>query len=563
VTFLLLADLASAGPYAVVVGTDTPPPGRTALRYARTDAEAVRDALVDVGGFDVARIDLLLDPTPDEVLAAIAGTPNDADTFLLYFSGHADTDGLFPAGRRLSIHDLKEALDDVPAQVRIGIVDSCHGGGWTGTKGVTPVAPFEVPSLASAGTAYIAASSGAEDAHELEALGGSVFTHHWVAGLRGAADADADAVITLGESFDWARSRTIRDSTVLAGRTQHPSFHLDVRGRQDVVPADLRGTRSAVSVAWDHGQVAIHALDTGIHVADLRDDRQPVSLVLPPGPYVARRTTGGRVDVAEFVVQAGTASSVSPDRFVRLAEPGAIAMKGDELAEVHRMSPSSGSPLGHVAVGSWVGPSTTGDLERRVQIRMGFAFGITDRVSLAVPGLGVRIGRPEALETLLFAGFYDGGPSIGWQSGGEPFFGLYGDLGGGIDLRRRLSPTVGMLSSAWAMSPAVIATDDRSFGALRHGAGVGAEIHLGPGATLRPSAGGEQTLGDARTVELVVGGSLRRGVRPLPLLQLQISKGMWLDLDYALRFDSDDLARPVQESWLGITTTFDSLAGRE
>jgi hypothetical protein len=166
------------------------------------------------------------------------------------------------------------------------------------------------------------------------------------------------------------------------------------------------------------------------------------------------------------------------------------------------------------------------------------------------------------VETLLFVGYYDGGPSFGFAHG-QTTFGLYGDLGGGVDVRRQLSPTVGMLSSAWAMSPTVIATDQRSTGALRYGCGLGAEVHLGPRATLRPSAGGEYTLGDGGGTEVVIGGSLRRGVRPLPLLQLEVNDGLWIDLDYAIRFDADAFDRPVQESWLGVTTTFESLKPRE
>ncbi|MEQ1503309.1 MAG: caspase family protein [Myxococcota bacterium] len=549
IALLLLAD-ATAAPYAVVVGTDTPPPGRPPLRYAEADAEAVRDVLIDVGGFDADRVALLRDPTPDALLAAIADSP-DADTFLLYYSGHADTEALFPGGRPLSILALKQALDAVPAQVRIGVVDACQGGGWTGAKGPTAVAPFAVPSLASAGTAYLAASSGAEDAHELEVLGGSVFSHH-----RGAADTDADGLITLGESFDWARARTIHDSTVLAGTTQHPSFHLDVRGRQDVVLADLRGARSAVELRWDRGALAVYALDTGVHVADLPEDRQPASLVLPPGRYVARRSAAGEVDVAEFVVQAGVPEAVDPDRFVRL-DPGLVAMKGDGSAAIDQLSPARGGWLVHAGVGSEVAPDPTGTLDRYMRVRTGLVYGITDRVSVSFPfGAGLRLGRPDGFELLVTGGFRDGGVGFGYAAPGGLTLGIYGDLGGGVDVRRPLSPMVGLVASGWTESSTSLSTALVEVLPPRLGAALGPEIHLGPKATFRPSVGAEQRLGPDGGTGVTFGGALRRGSRPLPLVQFQLAEHAWLDLDYAVQLDLDRLDQPTQVGFVGVTATW-------
>ena len=54
--------------------------------------------------------------------------------------------------------------------------------------------------------------AGLEEAHESELLRSSFFTHHWIAGLRGAADRDADGLVTLGEAFDYAKGLTVRDS---------------------------------------------------------------------------------------------------------------------------------------------------------------------------------------------------------------------------------------------------------------------------------------------------------------------------------------------------------------
>lgn len=547
--FTLLPALAAAAPYAVVIGTDTPPPGRVALRYAASDARAVQDVLLDVGGFTPADVVLLVDPTPEEVLAAIAAAPPDLDQFLLYYSGHADDSALYPSGRRLPIAELKLALDDVDADLRLGVVDACRGGGWTGAKGVTAVEPFEV-SLASSGTAYVAASSGAEDAHELEVLGGSIFTHHWTSGLRGAADTDMDAVVTLGESFDWARSHTVRDSALLTGKPQHPSFHLDVHGRSDLVLSDLRGARSSVSLFWGEGEVEVFALDSGVHVADL--DRPPSVLVLPPGRYAARRTHEDRVvDAAEFVVAAGAPTTIEPEDFVRLAPVGLVAQKGDELAPIHRMSPYAGRFADQISIGSWVGESEDG-LARHFLFRSALQVGLTDRLALSFPnpGLAYAFGAPGRLEVLAFGGFYEGGLEL-VNADDRVIVGLIGGLGGGLDLRAPVSERAALVGSSWASSDSELFHGGDFFGPLRVGFGIGAEVHVGPAVTLRPGVGVEQELGSDPGTVPRLGGALRRGVRQLPLLQVAVSSSLSLDFDLGFAFD--ETGGTVQETLIGIS----------
>jgi hypothetical protein len=553
-TALLFPVLAAAGPYAIVVGAEVPPPGRATLRYAASDARAVRDVLVEVGGHAEDEVLLLVDPTPDELLAALASVPPELDRFLLYYSGHADDGALYPHGRRLPVGQLKASLDAVQASVRIGVVDSCRGGGWTGAKGVSPAEPFEI-TLGGEGTAYLAASSGAEDAHELEVLGGSIFTHHWTAGLRGAADADGDGLVTLGESFDWAQGHTVRDSALLAGQPQHPSFHLDVHGRGDLVLADLRGSRSAVTLRWGAGEIELFALDTGVHVADL--EVQPAVLVLAPGRYAARRLTERGVEAAEFVVEAGVQGNVSPEDFVALGSAGLVAHKGDELAPIHRTTPYAGRFMNQLAFGSWVGPEGDGQLSRHLLFRGALQVGLTDRLSVSfpVPGLSLSLGKPQGLEVLLFGGFYEGGLGMLSPDGGRSQFGLYGYLGGGFDQRRLFSERVSLLTSSWAGAPTTLVPRGQDTGHVTFGTGFGLELHLAPRLTLRPSVGGEMLFEDDGRIVYTLGSSLRRGVRELPLLQVDLGDTVALEADFGLAFDPDRPGAPVQETWIGLSTS--------
>ena len=60
---------------------------------------------------------------------------------------------------------------------------------------------FALPVDDVRGTAFIASTAVGEAAQESQALGGSFFTHHLETGLRGAADADGDGLVTLGRGL--------------------------------------------------------------------------------------------------------------------------------------------------------------------------------------------------------------------------------------------------------------------------------------------------------------------------------------------------------------------------
>src|SRR5262245_150561 len=122
---------------AVVVGANEAAPGRKRLRYAHADARATAAVLRDIAGFD--RVDVLLDPSPREILAtldrALRGTAAESESLLVfYYSGHADGRALYPAGKLLPLSELRKRLDSPRATVRLGILDACRGGGWTGAK---------------------------------------------------------------------------------------------------------------------------------------------------------------------------------------------------------------------------------------------------------------------------------------------------------------------------------------------------------------------------------------------------------------------------------------------
>ncbi len=321
--WLLAASVALARRYAVLVSATTPPEGLAPLRYADDDVLSVRDALLDVAGFEAGDVLILHDPSPEQVLWAVRAAPADLELLLVYYTGHAKQDAIFPGGRELSLNRLKDALGEVDTAFRLGVLDACGGGAWTGAKGVVEVPAFDVePS--TTGTAFIAASSGAEKAYEASPLQGSIFTHHWIVGLRGAADANHDGAVSLSESYAFARSHTVRDSAVYGSEPQHPSFDLRLQGRSDVVLAELSDEKALTHLSWGEGALDLFAVDPGRWMARLQ--ASPATLDLPRGWYVAKLKREPPW-VAQFEVRRGQTTRIGPEDFVEALD-GDTASKG-------------------------------------------------------------------------------------------------------------------------------------------------------------------------------------------------------------------------------------------
>ena len=84
------------------------------------------------------------------------------------------------------------------------------------------------------GFAIITSSTADESSQESDRLRASFFSHHLVNGLRGAADANGDHIVSLDEVYTYTYAETLRSS----GRTmalQHPTYRVDLKGKGDVV----------------------------------------------------------------------------------------------------------------------------------------------------------------------------------------------------------------------------------------------------------------------------------------------------------------------------------------
>ena len=161
---------------------------------------------------------------------------------LVYYSGHAKDGALRLGGGTIPLDELRAALERAPADVRIGLLDSCRSGAIARTKGARPAPSFDVrtgPEPGPSGLVLIASSAAGEDSQESDAVGASWFTHHLASGLLGGADASGDGRVTLSEAYAYAYARTVGSTASSAGGVQHPVFLYELGGAGDVVLADL------------------------------------------------------------------------------------------------------------------------------------------------------------------------------------------------------------------------------------------------------------------------------------------------------------------------------------
>lgn len=239
--------------WAVVVGISDyrHSPRISDLAFAHRDAETICQFLRSPAGGSFAP-DHVVELTNEE--ATVENVRRALGTFLakaapqdlvyIHFSGHGAPDPNNPKILYLLTHDsdpdslLATALrmDEVRTIVRDYIrsqrvlftVDACHSGGVRGTRSAlaqNPINQYLIELAKSRpGIAFLTASMAGEQSREIEEAQLGLFTDLFLKGARGAADADQNAVVTLGEVYEFLRSRVVRESS----NTQHPVLSGDL-----------------------------------------------------------------------------------------------------------------------------------------------------------------------------------------------------------------------------------------------------------------------------------------------------------------------------------------------
>lgn len=281
---------------ALVAGSNRGSADRAPLRYAVRDAERFTRVLTTMGGVAASDATLLREPGGRafaDALAALGARAAEARRSsarveaLVYFSGHADEDGLMLGSEKVRYADLRAAIRAMPVDVGIAVLDACASGAITRLKGGTAAPAFlSDSSMDVRGYAFLASSSEGEAAQESDRLGGSYFTHALMTGLRGAADVSGDGRVTLGEAYQFAFNETLAQTTTSQGGAQHPSYDIKMAGTGDVVMTDVRKISASLILGAEYTG-RFYVLDaTQRLVAELQKaEGRPVELGLEPGDY--------------------------------------------------------------------------------------------------------------------------------------------------------------------------------------------------------------------------------------------------------------------------------------
>lgn len=320
---------AHPGRFAIVVGSDVGDPGEVELRFAEADARRMAEILRSVGGFFPENVTLLNAVSGEDLRRALIGLNArlrqiPGALLLVYYSGHADAEALHLGGTRLALTELRDLTAGSPAEARVLVVDSCRSGVLTRVKGGRPAPNFEIhadaPSPAQ-GLAILTSSAAGEDAQESDQLGASIFTHYLFSALLGAADVDRDGRVTIDEAFGYASERTLATTAFTQPGPQHPTYRLDLGGRNDLVLSEPGRN------LHDRGKLAFSAPGTflvqsggpdGNMIAEVSADRPGGQLALEAGHYFVSERSRDFMRQGTAVVVAGTVTTIGPEQMRRV-----------------------------------------------------------------------------------------------------------------------------------------------------------------------------------------------------------------------------------------------------
>lgn len=425
---------ASTRRVAVIVGNNAGNIDRTALHYAETDAAKFAGVLGELGG--VASEDTFL--LQGRSLAAVAEAfarakeriagfrkdPSNRIVLLFYFSGHSDGEALELGSDRLTFSDLRRWLASAGADVRVALVDSCKSGALLSAKGGTPGQGFQIrltDELASTGEALLTSSAADEVALESREIAGSFFTHHFISGLRGAADTSNDGIVTLSEAYQYAYSHTIKTTGDTVIGAQHPAYDYRLSGQGELVLAELSKRSATLELPGGFERILVIELAHDQVTAEVTPDTH-ARIAVQPGRYAIRGSRGGKLFTGTVEVAAGGQRVVTSDALV----PTTIAFTASKGGAIR-------PPRASLLIAAGGGAGVARDLGPVPGMRLELA--IPAGLSLALDA-GSRSGHGFRETSLQLAAGYRRGITRG---DGSAWVGV--EVGGGAVVQSRTEPS--------------------------------------------------------------------------------------------------------------------------
>ncbi len=397
--------IAAAGTHrvAIVVGNNAGNGDRPALHYAETDAAKFADVLAELGGVEPADLFLLRGKDREALDAALArakqriaafhADPTSRVVVLFYFSGHSDGEALELGGDRLTFSQLRTWLATAGADVRVALVDSCKSGALLAAKGGTPGPAFQIrltDDVASTGEALLTSSAADEVALESREIGGSFFTHHFISGLRGAADTSGDGIVTLTEAYQYAYAHTIKTTGDTVIGPQHPAYDYRLTGQGELVLSELTKPTAKLSLPGGFERILVTDRGRDEVIAEVGPDARGV-LAVKPGRYGVRAWRGDKIFAGQVDVAMGEERVVRASDLALAGSVATASKGGDAPAPTSPSVTIAAGGMGGITDGIGVVPALRGELV------------LPSGLSAAIVGGSRELSEAAIRETQLFA----------------------------------------------------------------------------------------------------------------------------------------------------------------
>ena len=315
--------------FVLMVGANNGGPGREKLRFAVSDANALKKVLEEMGGVYQEDSILLAEPSRDSFFEEFdkmekairqAKSQYSRVEIIFYYSGHSDETYMLLGNEKVSYRELRGAIGQMKADVRIAILDSCASGSFTRIKGGRKKLPFLMDrAYDMKGYALMTSSSADELSQESDRLKGSFFTHNLISGLRGAADTTQDGKITLNEVYHFAFNQTLAQTEKTLSGPQHPNYTIRMTGTGDVVMTDIRRSSAVLLIHKDvFGKIFIRDKNEALVLELNKIQGRPVEIGLDKGKYNIINIRDDKIYKAEVHLSRGKQTELTDRHFIEI-----------------------------------------------------------------------------------------------------------------------------------------------------------------------------------------------------------------------------------------------------
>ena len=289
----------------LVIGNNVGLSDEIPLRYADSDARRMYETLLELGSVDKDRGYLLLNKNKNTILYSfrdMAGRVKELKKqgsiveILIYYSGHGGNDAFHIQGEELPMDTVRNFFSTMDADLKILIADACYSGALYTDKGGRVGNAHDIKwdnELRVKGSVILSSSSAGELSKESQDLKGSLFTHYFISGLRGAADFDNDRKVSLWEGFTYTQRNIARHSLKSGNTAQTPGFDFNITGTENITLTSLANGKA-------FAEVTISAEDTLITIA------------LPAGQYLIQHAESRAIFLAQADLTWGGTKEINP-----------------------------------------------------------------------------------------------------------------------------------------------------------------------------------------------------------------------------------------------------------